>query len=371
MRYVTVRPLVVGVRILLLAALSGCQDGATTGEPVRFEGSVFGTFYQVTLARSFGQDEKAALEEGFLEELESVDKNMSTYRDDSNLVAFNQAPLDEWQPLPAPLVKVMSISQQISRQSDGVFDVTIGGLVNLWSFGPEARPEKSPDDDELNARLAQVGFDALEVDDNNRRARRERDVFVDLSAVAKGYATDRVAAYLDAQGIENYLINLGGDLLTRGYRDPDDRTPWRIGIEKPQANGRSAQYIIPLSGMSVATSGDYRNYFEEDGQRFSHTIDPRTGRPVTHSLASATVVHPSNARADAWATAMTVLGSEDGMALARSLDLRVLMLVRDGDGWQSLASPTFADFIGDNFMAGHNVRVANDPAETQGNADAR
>ncbi|WP_311954775.1 FAD:protein FMN transferase [Halomonas garicola] len=367
MQQAPLKALCAGLGLLALGLLAGCDGGQETTTPARFEGSVFGTFYQITVADTLDQSAQDALEDGFLDELERVDEAMSTYRDDSDLVAFNQAPLDEWQSLPPPLVKVMSISQQISRQSDGAFDVTIGGLVNLWSFGPEARPESVPEDDELNARLEQVGFDALEVDAEGSRARRRRDVFVDLSAVAKGYATDRVAAYLDEQGIDNYLVNLGGDLTTSGYRDPGEQTPWRVGIEKPQSSGHSAQYVIPLAGMSVATSGDYRNYFEQDGQRFSHTIDPRTGRPINHSLASVTVVHPSNARADAWATAMTVLGGEEGMALAQALDLKVLMLVRDEDSWQSLASPAFAEFIGEAFMADHKIKVARaTSAETQG-----
>lgn len=368
MRHMTFKALAAGLGIMALALVVGCSQGEQTLDaPVRFDGGIFGSFYQVTVAEPLTQSEADALEEGFLAELESVDETMSTYRDDSELVAFNNAPLNEWQTLPKPLIKVMSISQQIARQSDGAFDVTIGGLVNLWSFGPEAEPKAIPDNVVLEERLAQVGFDALEVDADANRARRTRDVFVDLSAVAKGYGTDRVAHYLDQQGIENYLVNLGGDLVTHGYRDTEEKTPWHIGIEKPQAKQRSAQYVIPLSDMSVATSGDYRNYFEQDGQRFSHTIDPRTGRPITHSLASVTVANPSNARADAWATAMTVLGDREGMALAQTLDLKVLMLIREDDSWKSLASPAFAEFFGRKFMTDHQIQVADEPvAETQG-----
>lgn len=364
----TLRALAAGLGIITLALVAGCSQGEQTLDgPVSFDGGVFGSFYQVSVSDPLTKSDAEALEKGFLAELERVDKTMSTYRDDSDLVAFNHAPLGEWQTLPEPLIQVMSISQQIARQSNGAFDVTIGGLVNLWSFGPEAEPKAIPDADVLNERLEQVGFDALEVEADAGRARRTRDVFVDLSAVAKGYGTDRVAHYLDQQGIENYLVNLGGDLITHGYRDAEANTPWHIGIEKPQAKQRSAQYVIPLSDMSVATSGDYRNYFEQDGQRFSHTIDPRTGRPITHSLASVTVVDPSNARADAWATAMTVLGDQEGMALALKHNLRVLMLIRTDDGWKSLASPAFAEFFGRDFMADHQIKVATAPtAETQG-----
>lgn len=163
---------------------------------------------------------------------------------------------------------------------------------------------------------------------------------MDLSGVAKGYATDRVAAYLASQGLDNYLVNIGGELEVAGHRD-GEAEPWRIGVEIPRDGRPRAKYVLPLEDTSVATSGDYRNYFEEDGRRYSHTIDPRTGRPIRHRMASVTVVDDSNARADAWATAMSVLGEDEGMALAVEHDLAVMMLVRNAadDDWISLGEP--------------------------------
>lgn len=156
--------------------------------------------------------------------MEDVDQAMSTYRDDSELVAFNDAPLNEWQPLSNELIEVLAISRSVSEASKGAFDITIGDVVNLWSFGPEARPEEVPSEAELSERMATIGFDAVEVDTQRMQARRLRDVFADLSGVAKGHATDRVAAYLDQQGIDNYLVNIGGGLIARGYRDIEDQT---------------------------------------------------------------------------------------------------------------------------------------------------
>lgn len=331
---------------LALLWLSGCSENDRPLEsPVHLDGEIFGTFYQVTIGDPLTQGRAQELEAGFKAELDSVDAAMSTYRDDSELVAFNQAPLNEWQPLSNELIDVLAISRAVAEQSDGAFDVTVGNLVNLWSFGPGARPHEIPDDEVLAARLAEVGYDAVDVDTTLMQARRTRDVFVDLSGVAKGHGTDRVGAYLDQQGIENYLVNIGGEMLARGYRD-DEQTPWRVGIETPQSGAPEAQHIVPLHDMSVATSGDYRNYYEVDGQRFSHTIDPRTGRPVTHRLASVTVIHPSNAWADAWATALLVVGEEDAVRMALDNELKVLLLVSDGDDWQSLASPGFVDYFG-------------------------
>ena len=343
--------IVTGSLLGLGLGVAGCSESDRPLEPpVRFDGNIFGTFYQVTIMDPLTQGESLELEEGFKAELESVDQAMSTYRDDSELIAFNEAPLDEWQPLSNELIDVLAISQSVAEASHGAFDITVGDLVNLWSFGPGARPETVPSDDALSEELAQVGIDALEIDTQNMQARRTRDVFVDLSGVAKGHGTDRVAAYLEQQGLEHYLVNIGGELIARGLRDEEEQTPWQVGIEVPENGQQRAQHIIPLESMSVATSGDYRNYFEVDGQRFSHTIDPRTGRPVTHQLASVSVFHPSNAWADAWATALLVVGEQEAMQLAIENNLKVLLLVRDGEQWRSIASPEFVNYFGETLV---------------------
>ncbi|QTF92807.1 FAD:protein FMN transferase [Halomonas sp. BM-2019] len=337
--------------LCLVLLLAGCSErDRPLDSPVRFEGGIFGSFYQVTIADPLTQGEARALEEGILETLEAVNASMSLYIDDSELSAFNQSPQGEWQPLSDELMEVLAISQAVAEKSEGAFDVTIGGLVNLWSFGAEARPREVPDETTLAERLEVIGFDAVELDDAALQARRTRDVVVDLGGVAKGHATDRVAAYLDREGIEHYLVNLGGDLIARGYRDAEAE-PWRIGVEAPLDDRQEAQYVLPIRDVSLATSGDYRNYFEEAGQRFSHTIDPRSGRPIDHHLASVSVLHPYNAWADAWATALMVLGDEAGMALARAQDLKVLMIVRDGDGWESRVSPAFVAYFGEARVA--------------------
>ncbi|MGY0551647.1 FAD:protein FMN transferase [Vreelandella sp. 2A-K22] len=355
--------IVTGSLLGLGLGVAGCSESDRPLEPpVRFDGNIFGTFYQVTIMDPLTQGESLELEEGFKAELESVDQAMSTYRDDSELIAFNEAPLDEWQPLSNELIDVLAISQSVAEASHGAFDITVGDLVNLWSFGPGARPETVPSDDALSEELAQVGIDALEIDTQNMQARRTRDVFVDLSGVAKGHGTDRVAAYLEQQGLEHYLVNIGGELIARGLRDEEEQTPWQIGIEVPENGRQRAQHIIPLESMSVATSGDYRNYFEVDGQRFSHTIDPRTGRPVTHQLASVSVFHPSNAWADAWATALLVVGEQEAMQLAIENNLKVLLLVRDGEQWRSIASPEFVNYFGETLVNELGIEQRRAPA---------
>ncbi|QJQ95619.1 MULTISPECIES: FAD:protein FMN transferase [Halomonadaceae] len=337
-----------GSTLLVLALLvAGCSsEEAELESPVRLQGNIFGSFYQVSISDRLTASRAEALEAGFLEVLNEIDATMSTYREDAELVDFNHSPIGEWQTLSDELIEVLAISETILQLSGGAFDPTIGGLANLWSFGPEARPREIPDEQELQSRLDEIGFAQLEVDTNSLQARRLSEVFVDLSGVAKGYATDRVATYLDGEGVEHYLVNLGGDLIAKGYRDRDS-TPWRIGVEVPEDGSQQiAQHTLPVHDMSVATSGDYRNYFEEDGRRFSHTIDPRSGYPVDHTLASVSVLHPSNAWADAWATALLVLGPDEGLALAREQELMVLTLERDSEGWTSRTSPAFVDYFG-------------------------
>ena len=331
--------------LLLVVALSGCSEPLREA-PITLKGQIFGTYYQVILAKPMTRDQVADIEAGILDELEAVDASMSTYRDDSELSTFNRSPVGEWQPLSPELMQVLEISRRVSQASDGAFDITVGGLVNLWSFGPEARPEKVPPEDQLQERLAQIGPDKVELDIDAGRARRLSDVYVDLSAVAKGFGVDQVGDYLEEQGIENFLVDIGGELVLRGHRD-DDGDPWRVGVEVPDEHRQVAQYVLALTDMSVATSGDYRNYFEEDGKRYSHTIDPRTGRPVEHALASVTVLGETTAYADAWATALSVLGPRASLETARREGLAVLTLEREGEGWISRASPAFAERVGD------------------------
>lgn len=347
--------------LLLLVAGCGQQDDPELDSPLSLEGPIFGSFYQVTIADPLTRDRAEALEEGFVAVLEEVDAAMSIYRDDSELMDFNRTPVGEWLSLSDELFDVLAISQRVAQDSGGAFDTTIGGLVNLWSFGSEARPREIPTAAELAERREEIGHDKLELDANETRARRLGDVFVDLGGVAKGYGTDRVADYLDKQGIDHYLINLGGDLIVKGYRD-EERNPWRIGIEVPDGSRQVAHHTLPLHDISVATSGDYRNYFEEDGKRYSHTIDPRSGYPVEHALASVTVLHPSNAWADAWATAMMVLGPEESMQLAREYDLKALVLVRDDDAWSTLVSPAFVDHFDEDVLERIGVNGTEDDA---------
>ena len=270
-------------------------------------------------------------------------KSMSTYDPSSELSLINQrADMDSsWHVIGADLYRVLLMSKQINQQSNGAFDVTVGPLVNLWGFGPAKSQNKIPEQDDIHAMMKQVGSAAISLRQSDSRFELQltSQRYIDLSAIAKGDAVDELGLLLQKQSIENYLVEVGGEIIAHGIK-PENQ-PWRIAIEAPNDDGRSVQIIIPLSSMGVATSGDYRNFFEQDGQRFSHTIDGRTGYPVKHNLASVSVLHESVAMADAWATALTVLGAEEGLKLAEKHSLAAYFIVRTDSGYEQYTSRRF------------------------------
>lgn len=330
--------------LLSILVLAGCTDKPAESEVKRLEGAIFGTFWMVSLADPVSDSRLTELRQGIQETLERVDWQMSTWKPESELMQLNAHPVGEWRPVSDDLMRVLALSQEISAQSNGAFDITVGNLVNLWSFGPEQRPDSIPEPELLSSRLETAGYQGLELDSEAGKARRQADFFIDLSGVAKGFGVDEVSRYLAAEGLQNYLVNIGGDLVASGQRASDQH--WRIGIELPHSGVQVAHHIIPITDMSVATSGDYRNYFEVAGQRYSHTINPLTGWPIDHRVASVTVLAPENMDADAWTTAMMVLGTE-GLPLAETMGLRVLMLERQGEDWVTHLSSAMVDYLGE------------------------
>lgn len=272
--------------------------------------------------------------------LRQVNDVMSTYDDDSELSRFNRSRSTDWVIVSTDLLAVVDKAIRVSHLSGGAFDVTVGPLVNLWGFGPGPVRGEMPTADQIQAAATKVGYQRLHVRDSPPALRKDDpDLYVDLSAIAKGYGVDQVATYLEGLGIESYLVEIGGDLRAKGDKEP--QTPWRIGIEQPTPADRRVQKIIPIRDGAVATSGDYRNFFEVGDQRFSHAIDPRTGRPVTHNLASVTVISTSAMHADAMATALLVMGAEAGFQLAERENLAAYFLVDNGEGFSERSTSAF------------------------------
>ncbi|CAL13246.1 FAD:protein FMN transferase [Yersinia enterocolitica] len=328
--------LMAAVGVLLL---TGCGP-----EQINLEGKTMGTSYSIKYVSDSSTFSPKKLQQEIDRQLEQVNDQMSTYRPNSELSRFNKSQkVDTPFPVSIATAKVVREAIRINRLTDGALDVTVGPLVNLWGFGPEGRPNVVPTDAELTKRREWVGIDKLAVE-NGALIKRIPELYVDLSAIAKGYGVDVVAEYLEAQNIDNYMVDIGGEVRTRGNNG--ENKPWRIAIEKPVAGSeQSAQEIIEPGRMAIATSGDYRNYFEQNGVRYSHTIDPATGRPINHRLVSITVLDPSCMTADGLSTGLGVLGPERGMALANLLGIPVFMIVKTDDGFEERSSESFKSYL--------------------------
>ncbi|MFQ5792215.1 MAG: FAD:protein FMN transferase [Acidobacteriota bacterium] len=332
---------------LLAGVVAACRQVDGGLQTYSFQGPTMGTRYTIKIvAEDLAEERQEELSRRIGQELALVDRKMSHYRKDSELSRFNR-----WQQTTPFSVSpetfaVFEHAQELSSLTGGALDVTVAPLVNAWGFGPEKRSDEPPSDEHIRRLLARVGYTALELDRTQYNLRKKNPrLECDLSAIAKGYAVDRVAEALEAKGISDYMVEVGGEVRTGGYNAAGK--PWRIAVERPVAGDGSFQRIVSLSGLSMATSGDYRNYYEVDGVRISHEIDPRTGFPIRHRTASVSVVEPDCVRADGWATALLVLGVEAGDALARKHDLAALFLVREDDGgFREHATPAFERLIG-------------------------
>ncbi len=326
--------------LLLLVALllAACGDGRLP--QLELSGNALGTTFNISVVEPADELDAEALEADIVATLKRIDDLASTWRDDSELSVFNADRSIDWIIVTAEFCDALARAFEVSRVTDGAFDVTVGPLVNLWGFGPDGVVTQPPGDDAINEAMQKVGYGKIEADCPEKLVRKDHEaMYVDLSGWAKGLAVDEVAELLDDAGLQNYLVEIGGELRVKGHNSMNAK--WKLAVEAPSTSSRVPHAVIHVTDTSVATSGDYRNYFEHDGRNYSHTIDPRTGRPVTHNLAAVTVVHPSAAYADAIATGLLVLGPDSGPALARELDIAAYFLVREAAGIREITTPEF------------------------------
>ncbi len=330
----------------LLLAAGACAPPDPGASVVEFTGPTMGTTWAVRVVAvdawpRAGRDRVAAEIQAVLDDVES---KMSHYDPSSELSRFNRGRTTRPFPVSAETFEVFRQARRLSELTAGALDVTVAPLVNAWGFGPVEPDRFPPDAERLSRALEHVGYAGIELDEAASTLRKaDPAIEVDLSAVAKGYGVDRVAAALRGEGIERFLVEVGGEIVAAGTNHLD--RPWRIGIESPRAGG-GIQRVVPLRDGAMATSGDYRNRREVDGGWVSHTIDPRTGRPVEHRLASVSVIADRCVVADGLATALEVLGPDDGYALAVERGWAALFLRRDEDGAVAeRATPAFSAFV--------------------------
>ncbi|CAI1961548.1 Thiamine biosynthesis lipoprotein ApbE precursor [Serratia quinivorans] len=339
MRAWAVKGLMTTVALSATLLLTGCGP-----EQVNLDGKTMGTSYSVRYVTGDDTPSAAKMQAEIDKRLELVNDQMSTYRPGSELSRFNASrAVDKPFPVSAATTEVVLEALRINRVTDGALDVTVGPLVNLWGFGPEGRPDKVPSAAELERRRAWTGIDKLSVQ-GNALVKSIPELYVDLSSIAKGYGVDVIAQYLQSQQVKNYMVDIGGEVRTRGHNG--EKKPWRIAIERPTAGmEQKAQLVIQPGEMSIATSGDYRNYFEQGGVRYSHTIDPVTGKPIHHHLVSVTVLSPTCMAADGLSTGLNVLGPERGMALANLMGIPVFMIVKTTKGFEERYSEAFKPYL--------------------------
>lgn len=314
-------------RTFLIApiALAACKG--STSDILDLSGTTMGTTYNIVAVDHAKSVSKPDLHAAVSQVLNDVNAQMSNWDPSSELSRFNASSSTAPYTVSPDLREVMTAAQDVHHASDGQFDVALGPLIELWGFGARGALGATPTDAEIEDALAltaqgvpvEIGRDTL------RKSNAETQIY--LAAIGKGHGVDRVAAVMEQFGISDYMVEIGGDLFTSG-RNPDG-LPWQIGVETPDAHDRSIQQVVGVTNRGMATSGDYRNYFEQDGVRYSHLLDARTGRPVTHTTASATVLAENAMLADAWATAMLTLGRDRGLEIAEAQNLAVLFVERD------------------------------------------
>lgn len=319
--------------------LAACDRSSRLPE-YELSGSALGTTFSVLLVAPPDNLSKEELQSGILGTLEEVDRLASTWREDSELSRFNASRESDWIDTSTEFCGAIESALEVSRLTDGAFDITVGPLVNLWGFGPGGDIVQPPTEDALLAVMAGVGYQGLQTHCDVPAVKKRSDrIYIDLSGWAKGYAVDQVAALLDRNKLKDYLVEIGGEMRVRGHNA--EGLKWAVAIETPSTTKRVPHSVLRVTDTGVATSGDYRNYFEHDGKHYSHTIDARNGRPVTHSLAAVTVVNPSAAFADAMATALLVLGPADGPQRAEELGIAAYFLIRKETNFETVTTVPF------------------------------
>ena len=328
---------VYAVLLLCVSGLFSCPACAS----IYLDGDIFGTTYHLEARSETQALDARALQRAVEDRLHTIDAQMSTWKAESDVSLFNRADADQWVPVSDETVAVIRLAQSIHKRSNGAFDITVGPVLKLWNFGPAAGGAfQVPDERRIATALARVGSQHLLTERNPPRLKKRiAQVEVDLSAIAKGYAVDAVCETLGLAGADHYLVEIGGEVRTRGVNASG--SPWRIGIESPTPHQRGVASVVALRDEAMATSGDYRNFFERDGRRYAHTIDPTTGQPVSSNVTSVTVFAQTCAEADAYATALMAMG-DDAIEWANRNGIEALFFVRQGNDISSRTSAAFA-----------------------------
>ncbi|RMT79987.1 ApbE-like lipoprotein [Pseudomonas viridiflava] len=304
-----------------LVVCSGCGQERSLES---FGGPTMGSHYSVVYAHEAGQPGSEVLHREVDAVLGELDQQMSLWRTDSDIAQFNSLPANSCQTVPAPILELVRLGDYLARESNGAFDVTVEPLMELWGFSPDSVPREPPTRRELEGVRAQVGYQALRID--GQRLCKTADVRVDLNSIAAGYAVDRIGERLEALGLRDYLVQVNGELKTRG-RKPDG-SPWRVTLELPHNEHQAQQKVFALRNNSVSTSDDHSPVFGGARHQGSRTLDAVSGTPVNHGLVSVTVIHPSALMADGLSSLLLILGPERGWNYAQAHKIAAFFVIR-------------------------------------------
>lgn len=336
------------IGLLIVMSLLGCekQPQQQTEQPMlEIHGRTMGTFYSVKVVGDFPGGQQA-LQSQVDSLLKHYNDEISTYDPNSMLSKFNQQQTTAAFPISQDMADLAICAVRTGQRTHGLLDATVGPLVNLWGFGPDRRPIKTPTDAQIAAARKRVGINRLHVEVSADHATLRKDIpdiYVDFSTFGEGFAADKIADFLESRGAHNYLVDIAGASRSRGLNAKNEK--WKLAIQKPTDEIDAVQAIIVPDGRGVSTSGSYRNYFELDGKRYSHIIDPDTGRPITHRLVSATVITPTALEADALDTALMVMGPEKAMAFAKQQHLAVYLVIKTDKGFKAEYSEAFKPYL--------------------------
>ncbi len=325
--------------------LSACGPAKENPSVVVISGKTMGTYYRVSMV-GLDKSREPELRQQIEAQLKEDDHELSTYKDDSVLSRFNQYQGTDPQPISNGMADAIITALRIGHKTDNEMDITVGPLVNLWGFGPTKEPVKMPTQQQIDAARSEIGLQHIKVIQQVNGDYLQKDqpnMYIDLSTVGEGYATDHLARLVEGNGISDYLVSVGGAVVSRGY-NPEGK-PWQVAIQKPTDKEDAVEAIVDLQGMGISTSGSYRNYYELDGKRLSHIIDPATGRPITHKLVSATVIASTALEADGWDTGLMVLGTKKALALAEKEHLAVYLITKEPTGFKVTMTPQFKAYL--------------------------
>lgn len=335
-----------------MLAVAGCskQPGQNQMmyEQKSLEGQAIGTTYSIIYLDGETPLAPTRLEKEFNALINSANESMSTYHRNSEISKFNRMQSTEPMNASETLRKVVLEGVRLHEMTDGALDITLKPLSGIWGFGPDKKPHTIPSNSAIAAVKAKTGVDKIQLTDSTI-AKTIPELELDLNTIGKGFLVDQTAELLESHGIKNYLVEIGGEGRIKGHNGRGK--PWRLGVIDPAGGKPRSQVAVYPGNIGLATSGDYYQYFEEDGKRYSHILNPQTGKPIDHKLASVTVFHPSSMTADGLATAILVMGADKGLALAEKHNIPIYLIIRDGDKFVSKMSSAFKPHMSENEVA--------------------